>query len=55
MTIHIPNLLDPQGLPFNSEYASQYVLFSMIKDIALLGGSLLIAGACQGNNVQKES
>src|SRR6056297_2947054 len=39
ITIHIPHMLNP------GEFNEAYVLFSMMKDIALMGGSLMIAGS----------
>jgi putative oxidoreductase len=47
-TIHIPHLIDPGDLDI------QLVVFSMVKDVALMGGSLMIAGACQ-NKKESES
>ena len=41
ITIHIPHLFDPGDLDVN------LVVFSMVKDVALMGGSLMIAGACK--------
>jgi putative oxidoreductase len=46
VTIHIPHLIEPGELDI------QLVVFSMVKDVALMGGSLMIAGACQN---KKES
>lgn len=43
-TIHIPHLINPGELDI------QLVVFSMVKDVALMGGSLMIAGACQNKN-----
>jgi hypothetical protein len=47
-TIHIPHLISPGELDI------QLVVFSMVKDVALMGGSLMIAGACQ-NKKESES
>ncbi len=48
-TIHIPHLINPGDLDVN------FVVFSMVKDVALLGGSLMIAGACKSSDDTKET
>ncbi|PLX15673.1 MAG: DoxX family protein [Salinivirgaceae bacterium] len=48
VTIHIPHLIDPGELDI------QLVVFSMVKDVALMGGSLMIAGACESKKKLEE-
>lgn len=47
VTIHIPHLISPGELDI------QLVVFSMVKDVALMGGSLMIAGACKSKQEQE--
>jgi uncharacterized membrane protein YphA (DoxX/SURF4 family) len=46
LTIHIPHLLD------GSERAP--ILIALLKDISLMGGSLMIAGYCAESEIKKE-
>lgn len=48
ITIHIPHLISPGELDVN------FVVFSMVKDVALMGGSLMIAGACHKQSEKAE-
>lgn len=47
LTIHIPHLLD------GSERAP--ILIALLKDISLMGGSLMIAGYCAESETKKEN
>lgn len=48
LTIHVPNY-------FNGDAAEQaFAMMSILKDISLMGGSLVVAGICREKNKEKK-
>ncbi|MFC0878148.1 DoxX family protein [Saccharicrinis sp. FJH2] len=48
LTIHIPNYLN------GNETEKAFAMMSMLKDLSLMGGSLIVAGICKERNKVKQ-